>query len=86
MAISASEPKLQGHLAENALVESCPERTILVIEHLWITEFLAKDVNLQTFIDTLLWYKIWQHSGYNHTHAKQKLLRERKRAYKSSWS
>ena len=28
-----------------------------------------KDVNLDTIIDTLLWYKTWQHSGYNHTHA-----------------
>ena len=37
-------------------------------------------------IDTLLWCKTWQHSGYNHTFAKQKLLRKRKRAHKSSWS
>ena len=32
------------------------------------------------------WYKIWQHSGYNHTRAKQKLLRKHKGAYRSSWS
>ena len=37
-----------------------------------------KDVNLDTIIDTLWWYKTWQVIGYNHTRAKQKLLRKRK--------
>ena len=37
-----------------------------------------KDVNLETIIDTLSWYKIWQLDG-----AKQKLLRKRKRVYES---
>ena len=32
------------------------------------------------------WYKTWQHSGHNHTHAKQKLLRKHRRACRSSWS
>ena len=45
-----------------------------------------KDAILETIIDTLSWYKTWQHSGYNHTHVKQKLPRKRRRAYKSSWS
>ena len=45
-----------------------------------------KDVNHDTIIDTLLWYKIWQLSGYNPTNAKQKLLRKPRRAYRSSWS
>ena len=51
-----------------------------------ITKFLAKDVNFETIIDTLWWHKTRQHSGYNHTHVKQNLLRKQKRAYKSSWS
>ena len=33
-----------------------------------------------------MWYKIWPQSGYNPTHIKHKLLRKRRRAYKSSWS
>ena len=33
-----------------------------------------KDVNLETITDTLSWYNIWQHSGYNHTHVKPKFL------------
>ena len=36
-----------------------------------VTKFFAKDVNH----DTLLWYKIWQLSGYNPTRAKQKISR-----------
>ena len=43
-------------------------------------------MNLETIIDTLKWYNTWQHSGYNHTQVKQKLLRKRRRACKSSWS
>ena len=43
-------------------------------------------MNLGTIIDLPWWYKIWQRSGYNPTHAKQKLLRKHKRACKSSWS
>ena len=31
------------------------------------TKYSAKDVNLETVIDSLWWYKTWQHSGYNHT-------------------
>ena len=46
----------------------------------------VKEVNHATIIGTPLWYKIWQLSGYNHTRVKHKLLRKRKRAYKSSWS
>ena len=34
-------------------------------------KFFAKDANLEAIIDTLQWYKTWQHSGYNHTHVKQ---------------
>ena len=40
-----------------------------------------KDVNLETIIDTLLWYGTWQLSGSKLSRAKQKLLRKRKRAY-----
>ena len=45
-----------------------------------------KDVNLETIADTLSWYKITELNGFNHTGAKQTLLRKQKRAYKSSWS
>ena len=41
-----------------------------------------KKVNHATIIDTPLSYKIWQHSGYNPTRAKQKLLRRPRRAKK----
>ena len=47
---------------------------------------LVKKVNLETIIVTLLWYQTWQHSGYNHTHVKQKFLRKHRRAWKSSLS
>ena len=43
-------------------------------------------MNLETIIDTLPWYKIWQLNGFNLIRAKPKLLRRQKRAYKSSWS
>ena len=33
-----------------------------------------KDVNLETIIDTLSWYKIWPLNGCNHIRAKRKLL------------
>ena len=45
-----------------------------------------KVVSLETIIDTLWWYKTWQHSGYNHTNVKQNLLRKQKKAFTSSWS
>ena len=45
-----------------------------------------KDVNHDIIIDTLLWYKVRELSGYNPTLAKQKLLRKPRRAYRSSWS
>ena len=41
-----------------------------------------KDVNPETIIDTLWWYKTWQHNGYIHTHVKQKLLKRRKSSRK----
>ena len=45
-----------------------------------------KKVNRGTIIALPWWYKTWQHSGYNHTHVKRKLLRKHRRACKSSWS
>ena len=45
-----------------------------------------KEVNHAIIIDTLLWYKIRQLSGYNLTRAKTKLLRKPRSAYRSSWS
>ena len=47
-----------------------------------ITKFLVKDVNLETIIDTLSWYKIWQLNGFKLIRAKPKLLRKQKRACK----
>ena len=72
--------QLRGLLAEAALVQSCPERNMLVIQQQRITKFSGNDVNLDTIIDTLQWYKTWQHSGYNHAHVKQKLLKKRKKS------
>ena len=33
---------------------------------------LSEGCELQTIIDTLLWHKTWQQSGYNRTHAQNK--------------
>ena len=44
-----------------------------------ITKFFVQDVNLETIIDMLSWYKIWQLNGFNLIRAKPKLLRGRKR-------
>ena len=74
--------KLQGLLAEDVLEQWCPKRKILVSYSPRITKF---SVNRDTIIDTLLWYKIRQLSGYNPTRAKQKLLRKSRRDYRSSW-
>ena len=73
---------------------SCRRRTGTVVPRadnfgdliLRITKSSAKDVNLDTIIDMLWWYKTWLHNGYNPTHAKRKLLRKPRRAYRSSWS
>ena len=43
-------------------------------------------MNLETIIDMQSWYKAWPPNGYDHTRVKQKLLRKRRRACKSSWS
>ena len=45
-----------------------------------------KKVNRVTIIDMPWWYKIWQHSGYNPTRAKQELLTRPRRACKCSWN
>ena len=58
-------------LAKDVLVQSCPERNILVTWFLRITKFSVKKVHRGTIIDMPWWYKTWQHSGYNHTRAKQ---------------
>ena len=49
-------------------------------------EFPVKKVNRVTIIDMPWWCKTWQRSGYNPTHAKQKLPRRPRRAWWSSWS
>ena len=65
--ISAWRRKSQGPLAEDVLVQSCPERNILVTWSQRITKFSVKKVNRETIIDMPWWYKTWKHSGYNHT-------------------
>ena len=45
IAKSACEPKWQGLLAEDVLVQSCPKRKILVIWWPQITKFFVMDVN-----------------------------------------
>ena len=63
-----------------------PRAENLVIYDPRITKFSVKDVNHEMIIDTLLWCKIWQRSGYNLIHAKQKLHKKPSAACKSSWS
>ena len=75
-----------GFLQKTHLYSRAQSGIFLVIFKQRITKFSVKDVNLETIIDTLWVYKTWQHSGYNHTHVEQQLLRTRRRACKSSWS
>ena len=82
----ARRPRQQGLLAENALAQPYLKQKFLVTWYWQITKFLVKDVNLETITDKLSWYKIWQHSGFNHIRAKQKILRNQKRTSQSSWS
>ena len=70
----------KGFLQKTHWYSRAQSGTMLVIQQQRITKFSVKDVNLDTIIDTLQWYKTWQHSGYNHTHVKQKLLRKRKKS------
>ena len=51
----------------------------------WLTadhKVLSEGLNLETMIDTLSWYKIWQLNGFNHIRAKPKLLRKHKNLQK----
>ena len=68
------------------LVQSCPERNILVTWLQRITKFSVKKVNRGTIIDMPWWYKTWRHSGDNHARVKQKLPRRPRRTWWSSWS
>ena len=45
--------------------------------------FSVKNVNLETIIDTLSWYKMWQLSGCNLSRAKPIFLSKQKRVYGS---
>ena len=86
IATSAWGRKLRGLLADDASVQSCPKREIWVTWKPRITKFSVEDVNHEKIIDTLWWYESWLLSGEKLTHAKQKLLRKHKGAWKSSWS
>ena len=55
-------------------------------KRVWLLNVFAKDVSLDTIIDTLSRCKTWLHICYNPTHAKQKLLRKPRRAFRGSWS
>ena len=73
--------KLQGHRAEDVLVESNLVQKICdLIQR--ILKLLVKDVNLETIIDMQSWCKTWLHNGSSRIRAKHKLLRKPK----SSWS
>ena len=63
-----SEGHKLRHLLEDVLVQSRPENKDWVTCSPQVTKFSVKKVNRRTVIDTLQWYKIWQHSGYNHSH------------------
>ena len=76
--------KITRFLAEDLLVQSCPERKTLVISQLWITKSSVKEVNHEVNIDMPWWYRIWQRSGHNPTHVKQILVRKHERAYRQS--
>ena len=49
-------------------------------------EVSAEDVNLETIIDMQSWCRIWPPNGSSRVRAKEKLPREQKRAYETSWS
>ena len=51
-----------------------------------ITKFFVKDVNLETIIDMLSWYKIWRLNGFNLNRANENISGNTKRTYQSSWS
>ena len=70
----------EGFLQKTCWYSRAQERNILVTWLLQITKFSVKDVSLDTIIGAPLWYKIWQHSGYNHTRANQILPRRPRRA------
>ena len=82
IARSARGSKSQGPRAEDALAESNLVLKILVIWLQQITKVLSEGSESRNNHRT----KIWQLSGYNPVHAKQKLLRKHKGACKSSWS
>ena len=65
--MSAWTRKQQGLLAEDVLVQSCPERNILVIWSQQNRKFWVKKESRRKNIDMPWWKKIWQHSGHNHT-------------------
>ena len=74
IATSAWGPKQEGLFAENALVQPYFKQKMLVIQSQQITKFLVKDVNLETNIGLLSWYKTWQLSGSNLYPCKNKNL------------
>ena len=65
---------------EDKITRAFCRRCALVTWQQQITKFSAKKVNRVTIIDMPWWYKIWQRSGYNRTHVKQKLPRRPRRA------
>ena len=89
------DPNCDNCLKTKITRASCRRRTGTVVpraEHFGVLitadhkKMSVKEVNRVTIIDMPWWYKIWQRSGYNPTHVKQKLLRRPKRAHRSSWS
>ena len=83
IAISACEPKLQGLLAEDALVNKHVELKSLVTSNQQIKKFSVKIVNLETNTGMQIWYKSWLLKGCNHILATPNLLRKYKIIYES---
>ena len=72
IARSAWEPKWHGFLAEDALVQSCPERIF------WSSDNSGSQSSQSS-------HRMWPPNGSSRIRAKPWLHRKRKRVHKSSW-
>ena len=71
------------HFPKDRNCDVCLTRNCILQKTCWCrraTKFSVKEVNHAIIIDTLLWYKTWQLSGYNSTHFKKQLLKRPRRA------
>ena len=68
----------KGPLQKTQWRSRTSSRKMLVTWQQQITKFPVKDVNLETTIDTLSWYKIWQLNGFNLIRSKPNFSGNRK--------